>query len=189
MKPVLATILLLLLLVEAGSAMKRPVSSRDLVEMLKTTPSSMRTALQSRRERREAVEEKDDGLCKEAELEWENCLSKVTDETLARLESGGDGRSNFMARKACTAMEKILDCGDRYRADCSISSDAVDEVEEEGMQSLVETFENFPGFDGSLCPAYRYIMFGEPRGGSGGATPLLNLFLPATSIILALRHM
>ena len=26
----------------------RPVSSRDLVEMLKTTPSSMRTALQSR---------------------------------------------------------------------------------------------------------------------------------------------
>merc|ERR1719295_2367454 len=119
MKPVLATILLLLLLVEAGrSAMKRPVSSKDLVEMLKTTPSSMRTALQSRRERREAVEEKDDGLCEEAELEWENCLSKVTDGTLARLESGGDGRSNFMARKACTAMEKILDCGDRYRADC-----------------------------------------------------------------------
>jgi len=186
MKPVLATILLLLL-VAAGSAMKRPLSSRDLVEMLRTTSSSMRTALHSRREKREASDgsKEDPGLCSL----WETCLSRVTNETLARFKSGGDGRSNFVARKACSSMDKLLDCGDRYRADCSIVSDVMDAAEKEGVKSFAETFDSIPGFDGRLCPAYRYIMFGEPRGDSGGATPLLNLFLPAISIVLALRHM
>jgi len=178
---------IILVVVASVSAMKRPVLSKDMAEMLKKTANPSFTALHSSRRERRDAEEDPEVSCKEADKEWKTCFKTVTEERYSR--------SNFVARKACNAIGKLLDCHDKYVAACSDGTEVdlvevMDQLEEEGLKPFAKTLNDIPEFDGRLCPAYRHIVFGEPRGdgGNGATTPLLNLVLP-TFLLLALRKM
>jgi len=164
-----------LLLVASASAMKRPAAANeDVVELFKRAAAPV-AGLRVKRD-----------ACQAAAQTYATCVQEAMMDGQKQLQSGGDGRADFIPRKVCNSFDAMLNCGDAYRTACNLPEDTFKELMKTGLEPAMDAFSQVPGWDGDKCPAFRHIKYGEART-SGASTNVLNVLLLSLLPVLGLR--
>jgi len=164
-----------LLLVASVSAMKRPAAAgEDVVELFKRAAAPV-AGLRVKRD-----------ACQAAAQTYATCVQEAMMDGQKQLQSGGDGREDFIPRKVCNSFDAMLNCGDAYRTACNLPEDTFKELMKTGLEPAMDAFSQVPGWNGDKCPAFRHIKYGEART-SGASTNVLNILVLSLLPVLGLR--